>query len=350
MAGIKEVAARAGVSIATVSRVFNGHDNIVPEKRQAVRDAAEALGYTANSLAAGLRRKRSNVVGVVLARQGSPFGATLQAAIEGALSDRGYVSMACSTHGETEREQAYMRMLLEMQVGGVIIRPAGTLSASARHAAMLAREGIAVVYVEAAPGRRNESAAMSDNAYGGALAMQTLYAQGHRDIAILIKGWDRKRRAGQLGFMRLEGALSMAEKLGISDRIVLSSDLPLERFDFGQAATKAILNKHPRITAIFATTDMMGMGAIAAARTAGRDVPGDISVLGYDGLAFGEMTLPPMATITQSIGDLGEAAVELLIERLSNPAIGPRQIVLKPSLIARASLGPGPHPVDPNLK
>jgi DNA-binding LacI/PurR family transcriptional regulator len=342
MAGIKDVAARAGVSISTVSRVFNGHENISDEKRKAVLEAADVLGYSANSLAASLRSKSSNVVGVLLASQGSPFGTMLHTAIGNTLSDRGYLPMVCSTLGEDDRQDEYVRTLLEMQVGGVIIRPSGSLSITTRHAANLEREGVPVVFVESAPRKKSVSFVVSANKVGGQLAIRRLWELGHRKIGIMIMPCDVKYHPNRPVSHRLEGALETARELDIADGIVLSPDMPGERFDYGYMAAKRMLREHPELTAIFAMTDMMGTGALYAARETGLSVPEDISVLGYDGLPLSEMTFPPMATVSQSVDLMGQTAADLLINRLEGSETKSVQRTLNPHLIERESLAPVP--------
>ncbi|WP_316860359.1 LacI family DNA-binding transcriptional regulator [uncultured Cohaesibacter sp.] len=316
MAGIKDVAQHAGVSISTVSRVLNGHENISQAKKEAVLKAAEALGYSPNAVAASLRRKSSNVVGVLIANQSSPFGSTLHTAIEAALAEKGYLAMVCSTLSQVKREREYIRVLMEMQVGGVIIRPAsGTLSNTARHAALLQRAGISVVYVETTPTKsRATSSVISGSFSGGQMAIRKLFDLGHRDIAILIRGYDRRHTSTNPVTLRLKGALEEARRLGISNRILIKEGFPGQRFDFGHGAMASVLETDPQVTAVFASTDLIGIGAISAIREAGLDVPTDISVIGYDGLAISEMTLPAMTTISQRIDDMGQKAVNLMIE------------------------------------
>lgn len=341
MAGIKDVAALAGVSIATVSRVMNGHEGIAAQKQQAVLDAAEKLGYARNNLAAHLRRKSSNTIGVLLARQGSPFGATLHTAIESALAERGYLAMVCSSQAQPQREMEYIRKFLEMQVRGVIIRPSSSLASAARHTAMLERAGIPVVYVETAPREiRKAGSVMSDNYAGGVMAIERLHALGHSHIALLVKTWDRRGGTQNPMNMRLQGALDTAQKRGIGETVFVEHGHDGTRFDFGVNAMNAILLHHPEVTAVMTTTDLIGIGAIMAIRQAGLDVPGDISVLGYDGIAMSEMTLPPLATIDQHIAQMGRKAVDLLIERLPGQNLGEGAITLSPDLKERASIGP----------
>lgn len=342
MPGVKDVAARAGVSAATVSRVLNGHPNVKADKRAAVLGAAQALGYASNALAAGLRRKDTRTVGVMLARQSSPFSARLHHAIEGVLSREGYLALVCSTHADPERERAYVRMLLDMDLGGLIIRPSSSMAMAARHAAQFERAGVPVVFCENAPEGPRYSQVVTDNFHGGREAIRHLHALGHRDIALLVKGWDRRQRSLSPGYRRVQGALAEARALGIADRLRLCPDNPGERFDFGHRAMQDLLAKGPRPTAVFATTDMMGLGAISALREAGLDVPGDVSVLGFDGLPIAGMAVPALATLDQQIVRLGETAAELLIDRLRHKA-PPRQITLTPELRLRDSLGIPPH-------
>lgn len=340
MARIKDVAARAGVSPATASRVLNGHVHISPAKREAVIQAARLLGYRTDLLEASLPRKGDKTVGVLLARQGSPFGSTLHRAIEGTLAAEGYLAMVCSTHTEPERENAYVRRLLDMELGGVIIRPSSSLALAARNAARFERAGVPVVFVETAPQSKRCTHVTTDNEAGGREAINYLYDMGHRNIGILAKGWDRRAGGGRPGFMRVSGALDAARELGIGDRIAISADLPGERFDFGRRAMRQLLIDRRGLTAVFATTDMIGLGAIACLHEEGIEVPRDMSVLSFDGLPLGEMALPSLSTMSQRIEAMGKTAARLLIDRMTGKTTRHCQIVLRPHLTLRESVVP----------
>lgn len=340
MVGIKDVAARAGVSPATASRALNGHLHISPAKRAAVLQAAEALGYRPDAVSTAVPRKRDKTVGVLLARQGSPFGATLHRAIEATLAAEGYLAMVCSTHTEPERENAYVRRLLDIELGGVIIRPSSSLALAARNAARFERAGVPVVFVETAPPTRKCSQVTTDNYAGGREAIQHLYDLGHRNIGILVKGWDQRAHGGRPGFMRVSGALDAARDLDIADRIAISSDMPGERFDFGRRAMRQLLIDTRGLTAVFATTDMIGLGAISCLHEEGMDVPRDMSVLSFDGLPLGEMALPALSTMSQRIEMMGQTAARLLIDHMTGRMKRPCQIVLQPRLTLRESVAP----------
>lgn len=342
--GMREVARVAGVSAATVSRVLNDQPGVAPERRAAVLAAARALGYRTGAEGPRAREGNRRSVGVLLSRQGSPFGSTLHRAIEAELAPEGFLALVCSTHAEPERERAYAAMLLEMEPGGVIIRPSSSLALAARHAARFERAGIPVVFCETAPAGNRITSVVTDNHAGGRAAIRHLHALGHRDIAVLVKGWRRRASAGQVGFMRVEGALAEARALGIADRLRLGPDCPGERFDYGRAAMAALLAEGGRLpSAVFATTDMIGLGAIAALRDAGLDVPGDVAVLGFDGLPLAETALPSLGTMDQQIGLLGRTAARMLIARMRDTAPDPGQLALTPTLKLRESLGISRH-------
>jgi len=148
---IRDVAAKAGVSIATVSRVVNRYPHVRPEVRTRVQHAIATLGYRANGLASSFRTQRSGLIGVFLRQQRTPFSSALGYAIESTMFDAGYSTLLCSTTGDADREESYVHSMIDMRAEGVIIRPTTAPARAMRDIELLRRAGIAVVFNDMKP-------------------------------------------------------------------------------------------------------------------------------------------------------------------------------------------------------
>ena len=148
---IRDVAAKAGVSIATVSRVLNRYPHVRPEVRARVQQAIASLGYRANGLASSFRTQRSGLIGVFLRQQRTPFSSALGYAIESTMFDAGYSTLLCSTTGNADREESYVHSMIDMRAEGVIIRPTAATARTMGHVELLRKAGIAVVFTDMKP-------------------------------------------------------------------------------------------------------------------------------------------------------------------------------------------------------
>jgi LacI family transcriptional regulator len=337
---IKDVARLAGVSIATVSRVVNNYAHVRPEVREAVTKAIAELGYRPNGLASSFRTQQSNIVGVLLRQQRTPFSSALAYAIETTMFDQGYRVLLCSTNGEAEREEAYLETMLDMRVQGVIIRPSGASNRTARQVDSLRNRGIAVSFVDMRPKLAAISSVVCDNFSGGYQGMRHLIELGHRKIGIVAGKVAQKGGGSDVGSERVRGIRQAAQDLADGVEIIWSPPFDLASFEIGRDVGEAMITGSPGMTAIFATTDMLAIGVMHAAHALGLELPRDLSILGYDGVLESAVTFPTLSTIAQPIHEMGQIAATTLIDQMNGTSKAPRQVVLENTLIQRASTIP----------
>lgn len=344
MVTIKDVARLANVSIATVSRVVNGYAHVRPALRESVSKAIAELGYRPNGLASSFRTQQSNIVGVLLRQQRTPFSSALAYAIETTMFDQGYRVLLCSTNGDADREDAYLETMLDMRVQGVIIRPSATNTARTTQLVNTLRErGISLAFVDMKPRMAAITSVVCDNFSGGYQGMRHLIELGHRTIGVVAGRVAQKGGSADVGSERVRGIRQAAEDLASNVEIVYSA--PFEHtssFEIGREVGSAMITAKSGITAIFATTDMLAIGVMHAAHELGLDLPRDMSILGYDGVLESSLTFPTLSTIAQPIHDMGQIAATTLIDHMRGISTSPRQVVLENTLIQRASTIPLP--------
>lgn len=343
MVTIKDVAKAANVSIATVSRVVNDYAHVRPALRDAVNKAIAELGYRPNGLASSFRTQQSNIVGVLLRQQRTPFSSALAYAIETTMFDEGYRVLLCSTNGDPDREEAYLDTMMEMRAQGIIIRPSGATTRTIRHATALRDRGVAVTFVDMKPRLASISAVVCDNFSGGYEGMRHLIELGHRKIGVAAGAVAQRGGGNDVGSERVRGIRQAAQDLASGVEIIFSPPFTeTAGFEVGRECGEAMITGSREMTAIFATTDMLAIGVMHAAHALGLDLPRDLSILGYDGVLESAVTFPTLSTIAQPIEEMGRIAATTLIEHMRGVVRTPRQVVLENHLIPRASTQPLP--------
>jgi LacI family transcriptional regulator len=342
MVTIKDVARAANVSIATVSRVVNNYAHVRPAVREAVTKAIAELGYRPNGLASSFRTQQSNIVGVLLRQQRTPFSSALAYAIETTMFDQGYRVLLCSTNGDPDREEAYLETMLDMRAQGVIIRPSAATARTVRQVNTLRDRGIAVSFVDMKPKMAAISSVVCDNFSGGYQGMRHLIELGHRKIGIVAGNVAQKGGSFDVGSERVRGIRQAAADLATDVEIVFSPPFDIASFDVGREAGAVMIKANPGMTAIFATTDMLAIGVMHAAHALDLDLPRDLSILGYDGVLESSVTFPTLSTIAQPIHEMGQLAATTLIDHMTGASKSPRQVVLENTLIQRSSTIPCP--------
>jgi len=337
---IRDVAAKAGVSIATVSRVVNRYPHVRPEVRERVQQTIAQLGYRANGLASSFRTQQSGLVGVFLRQQRTPFSSALGYAVESTLFDEGYGTLLCSTTGDADREERYVHSMIDMRAEGVIIRPTAAAARTLRHVDLLRRAGIAVVFTDMNPRIASVSSVICDNFSGGHEGMRHLLGLGHRRIGVIageVPASGRSTRTAPVGLERVRGMVQACRSLAPDAELVFSGPFPAATVELGVEETEFLLSRDPAVTAIFATTDILAIGAMQAAHRLGISVPEDLSILGYDGVMESTITFPSLTTIRQPIHEMGELAARTLLTQIRQPDAPAQQIVLENGLLLRES-------------
>lgn len=328
MTTIHEVAKKAGVSSTTVSHVINNTRYVSPALRERVAQAMAELNYKPNALARSLRLGQTHTLGLILPDSANPFFAEIGHAIEAAAFERGYSVILCNTENDQTKELLYTDVLENKQVDGMIFVATGSHQDAL---SSIVRKGLPVVVVDRDMGSLGLDAVTTNNYQGGWSATRHLIDLGHQVIGCITGPHDLTPSAE-----RVNGYLNALKQANLNSREAL-----LARGDFhapsGFAATTQLLQQDPRPTALFVCNDMMAIGALQAAAKSGLRVPQDFAIVGFDDIELATYTIPPLTTISQPKQQIGQIAIQLILERISDPSLPPRHTVLDTELIIRES-------------
>jgi DNA-binding LacI/PurR family transcriptional regulator len=324
---IIDVAERAGVSKSVVSRVMRGERSVSPSSRAAVASAAEQLGYRANAVARSLVQRRTYNVGVLVSDLHNIFFAEVLDGLYAAAAEKGYRALITTGNRNPAAEQLALEQLLELRADGVVLAGA-RLGASA--IAVVARS-VPIALVGSDLRLPDVDVVVDDDFRGAALAVEHLVELGHRDIALIDGGKGAgaaERRAGY------ESAMKRAR---------LAASVRVEPGDFteegGYEGARRLLRRGRRPTAIFASNDQSAVGALNAIQEADLEVPGDISLMGYDNTALAALRHISLTTIHQPRRQIGEMAMHAVLRRIERPGAKAQRHVLAPKLVVRATTG-----------
>ena len=327
-ATMKQVAALAGVSLSTVSRVVNGDPNVRADLVVRVQDAVSTLGYRHNLNASALRRADglSASIGVIVEDVSNPFFSAVQRGIEEVARERGVLTLAGSSDEQPERERLLAEAFAARGVDGLIIAPAAT-----DHGFLLRdREaGMALVFVDR-PGRFIDAdAVLTDNTGGAEQAVEHLIAAGHRRIAFL-----GDRPEIHTAAERLRGYERAHERHGIAiDAALVRHTLTLG--DSAYAATRALLLSDGPPTAIFTSQNLITIDAVRVLHELG--LQHRVALVGFDDVELADVVEPGLTVIAQDPAGLGRQAAALLFARLDGDDGPSRRIVISPRLVERGS-------------
>ncbi|SCL34750.1 transcriptional regulator, LacI family [Micromonospora nigra] len=337
MATLSDVARRAGVSPATASRVINGSSKPVTDQlRERVLRAVAELKYVPNAHAQLLARSHRTAVGVIVHDVSDPYFSEVTRGLQRVASDQGRLLMICNSYRDPDRELEYVELLRGHQVAAIIMAGSGyhdptfTALLNDKLAAYEATGGrVAVI------GRHEHSgdAVMPDNRGGGRLVGAELGALGHREIGVVAGPKVLTTTTDRLAGLR-EG-LRATGRLLPDDRIRYAG---FDR-DSGAEAAAALVDAEPGLTALVALNDSMAIGALGMLRGRGIDVPGRISVVGFDDMPIARDVTPPLTTVRLSLVEMGARAMALALDA---GAAAPRVEALAASLVRRDSTGPPP--------
>ena len=328
---LAEVAAEAGVSASTVSRILNGTATVSENKKLAVDRAIAKLGFVPNPVARGLAGGRTMSVGVVTQTLDSPFYGVALRGIEEELDQAGYSPLFVSGHWNASEESRCIDMLRSRRVDGIIVLT-GRLSDSALK--QYAKEMPVLVTGRSLRGH-NLFALNFDNVEGARQATQYLITLGHRRIAFIsgvAEHPDAHER--QRGY---EAALAEAG-IAFDPHLVAPGFFHEES---GVQAMEQLLSSRHRFTAVFAANDQMALGACLALHRRGLKVPEDISVIGFDDLAASRFFLPPLSTVHHPAYELGQIAARSMLQMLSGEK--PSARLPQPRVIPRESTAAAPR-------
>jgi len=329
---LEKIATAAGVSRSTVSRVINEQPNVRPEVRQRVLQVVEELGYHPNAAARSLVNRRSQTLGVVIPETINtvfvdPFFPNVLRGLASAANEHQYYLMLSMVSRPTD-EDFYRRVLRSQMLDGVVI-----VSALADDPLIprLVRDRVPFVSVGRYPDKSGVSYVDADNVRGARVATEHLLQCGRRRIATvtgplnMIAGLDR--REGYQSALR-EAGLPVDEKLIVAGDFTENS---------GYTSMQQLLPLEP--DAVFVASDLMAVGVLRALHQAGRRVPDDVAVVGFDDAPIVDFTDPPLTTVRQPVYELGVMAVKSLLRLLERETEGPLHTILPTELVIRRSCG-----------
>jgi DNA-binding LacI/PurR family transcriptional regulator len=330
MASLQQVAERARVSIATVSRVLNKSEKVVPETRALVEQALRDLGYRPSRVARRLRMKdgRAHLVGLIIPDIQNPFYAEIARGVEDVAYANEYALLLCNSDESLEKEQFYLRVMQSESVDGIVLPP---FSETDEGVVELIQTGMPVVCVDRSLSRTPTDLVEVDNYQGALVAVNHLIERGHRSIA-LIEGraqvsTSRERRRGYLDALA-------AARIAPRKELMRAGDFKQES---GRVLTSELLDLRRPPTALFVCNNLMTVGALAALHQRGLRVPADVALVGFDDLPWAEALDPPPTMVRQPAYDVGRQAMDLLLKRISEPARPPLTVRLLPELVIRRS-------------
>jgi LacI family transcriptional regulator len=329
---IREVAAHAGVSVATVSNVLNRPEIVAQPTRDRVNMAIKELGFVRNESARQLRAGRSRTIGLVVLDVANPFFTDLARGVEDEASKAGLAVILCNSDDHERKEKRYLELLEEHRVQGVLITP--VVGAGTR-LARLQRRGTPVVLVDSRSPSRGQCSVAVDDVLGGDLAVSHLIAAGHERIAY-ISGPRAIRQVAD----RYEGALRALRRAGRPAGSLQVIEVGGLNVATGQKAGAEIaaLPAGSRPAAVFCANDLIALGVLQEMTRNRIRVPDDVAIVGYDDIDFAAAAAVPLTSVRQPRQQLGRTAARLLLDEAAD-GIGHqhRQVIFEPELVVRQS-------------
>lgn len=328
---LKRLAALLGVHSSTVGRVMDPQTRHMVSEEVAERILKEAAshGYRPNKIAAALRTRRSNIVGVMLPDISNPVFPPILLGIEEALRKQGYVAIVANAGEDRAQQRFVVDQLLARQVDALI------LATATRDDAMLdycLTSRVPVVTVNRGEDRNRVSSVVNDEVDGMRLAVAHLLQLGHRRIVHFVGPQNLST-----GFLRREGFIAAMAAHGVPLGELWFVDCAAYSREAGRLACDEALARFPAATAIFAANDLLALGCYDSLRAHGLACPGQISVVGHNDMPFADLVDPPLTTVRIRHHEMGVQAAQLILRQLQDDSVAEMEIRLKPELVQRAS-------------
>jgi len=323
---IKDVAQRAGVSAATVSRVLNGVSTVKPDARERVLEAVAEVGYRPNRLASNLRRQKAATLGVVVSDIENPHFTEMVRAVEDAAYGRGYRVLLCNTDERQDKQRAYLEVLADERVHGAIV---ATSNPAGEELSRLLDLGIPVVAFDRRIADPRAGAVVADNFGGVYRATRHLIDLGHQRIG-LVGGPASVETGGE----RLRGYESAMLEAGLEPTPVDGGF----RISGGAEASRPLL-ENADTTALLVANNLMTIGVLEVVRERGLRVPGDLAIVAVDDPFWAALTDPPLTTVAQPVKEMAARAVGMLLAGLDGTREIQEEAVFGFELRVRGSCG-----------
>lgn len=324
--GVREVALRAGVSPATVSRVLNGSSTVKRVHRERVQEAIDALGYRVNRVAQNLRRQQAHMIGVMVSDIENPHFTEMVRSVENAAYRLGYRVLLCNTDEDVDKQEAYLEVLAAERVLGVVL---STSASDTAEITQLLDLNIPIVAFDRPLRDDRADSVTVDNVAASRIATRHLLSAGHTCIGLVSDP------AIETGAGRLEGYETEMCLAGLVPRSVGGES----RIEGGAVAAMQLMHESRNLSAIIAGNNLMAIGVLRAIRQQGLTIPDDIAFLTFDDPFWSEMVQPPLTAMAQPVSRMAECVVELLMDRLRSQRDEPVHRVFECELRIRESCG-----------
>lgn len=329
---IKDIARSLCISVSTVSRALTDDKNIRRETREAVLREAERLGYRRNPVAMNLKMGRTNTIGVIVPEMHTPYASQVVAGIQSVLYKNNQKVMIAESDESPLRELESLQMMEEFMVDGLIV----SLCSYKQNIDIyrrLAAAGMAIVFYDRIPhGLDDMPQVMVDDNNDSYFLAEHLIRLGRRRIAYLY-GPDDVYNAVE----RERGYREAMEKFHVYDpQLVVKTGMT---FADGAAAVDDLVRRGIEFDTVYAFTDTLAIGAMNRLRELGRRIPEDVAVAGFSGTELSTIVYPKLTTVEPPLTEMGQRAAELVLEKVRNPEVENRKIVLRTEMKCRASTG-----------
>lgn len=310
-ATIREVASRAGVSTATVSRALRGRASVDPATRKRVERAARELRYRPSGVARSLKLRTTQTLGLIVTDIENPYFPQIVRAVEDAARERDYSVILADGRRDPGREIQSLELLAHRQVDGLLI---ASSALTERHHRWIEERPCPVVIINSPSSASDVSAVLSDNDAGGRLVAGHLLDLGHREIAYIGVA-ESHNVAVEERLLGMRASLAEDPRSTAELRTVLG----IAGVDGGERSARDILRRWPKVTAIACYNDLTAVGALRGLRSAGLAVPEDMSLVGFDDIEFAPYMEPSLTTVRQSTDQMGRRAVATLLASIEAP-------------------------------
>ena len=331
---IKDLSARTGYSVGTVSRVLNDQPNVSEKARKAILKAAQECGFQLNTNAQQLKKQHTNAILVVVKDISNQLFAHLVEVIQARIARTGYPLFIDYLEVDDNEVLQALRLIREKKPIGVLFL-GGKQVHFEKDFDKIDLPCVLVTNGAADLSFPNLSSVTSDDRQAAYAAIEALAEMGHRRIGVI----GGSRNSSDITHLRLQGCLDAFKAHNIP--FDLEHDYAAVRYTYAEGywAALDLLDRDRRFSAMFAMSDTMAIGAIRALQDRGKRVPEDVSVIGFDGLVIGEYTVPRLATVCQDVDALAICAIRMLLDLIAHPGT-PRHEMIPCSLALRSSTGP----------
>ena len=332
---IKHIAELAGVSVATVSRALKDDSSASLKTKEKVLRIANEQNYHPNSLAKGLREKKTGTVGIIFNDLNNPFYTETLNEISSQLYERNYSLIICPSNYDAESEKKNILSLISRRVDGIIMSP---IDENSENLKILSDNHMETVLIDCIPHFEDKSYVYTDHLRGFELAIEHVISNGHREILFMMSRQDRSLVTHLVTVykktLQKHNLVYKEELIIYADKLTIESGYRA----FKSLLTEDVQGKLLNFTSIITMNDLLALGVYKVANELGINIPGNYSIIGYDDIETASVVSPPLTTIHQSRKRIGRESVNLLLENIGKRPQDKKRICFEPYIVARGSI------------